>query len=139
MKMRGVYTVEAVFVVSICVWVLVAICLGGMYAHDRVVLESVTNEEGAAWLSQPDTVSEKEWTDGLREKLDGQLYLFRIRGVTTKSVLSGRQIRVRYTVAISWKFLKGIWMNGKSEVAFETVREDVEPAIYMWDASVLYH
>ena len=51
MRMKGVYTVEAVFIMSICIWVMVALCYGGMYVHDIVVLESVTNEEVAAWLS----------------------------------------------------------------------------------------
>lgn len=40
---KASFTVEAVFVVSICIWVLVALCYGGLYVHDRAVMVSDVN------------------------------------------------------------------------------------------------
>ena len=86
MRMKGVYTVEAVFIMSICIWVMVALCYGGMYVHDIVVLESVTNEEAAAWLSSSGQKQEKVWLADLRKDLDNKLFLFQVR---TIKVISG--------------------------------------------------
>ena len=85
MRMKGVYTVEAVFIMSICIWVMVALCYGGMYVHDIVVLESVTNEEVAAWLSSSGQKQEKVWLADLRKDLDNKLFLFQVRTVKVKS------------------------------------------------------
>lgn len=137
MKIRGVYTIEAVFVVSICIWVLIAVCYGGMYVHDRVVLETVTNEELAARLSGPDRKEEKKWCGELKDKLQKKLFLFRILGVKEKSGMQSKKTEVRYSIPVSWNFLKKIFMGGKTELCFETVREDITPANYMWDSEII--
>lgn len=133
MKLRGVYTVEAVFIMSICIWVLVALCYGGMYVHDAVVLESVVNGETASWLSVPEQTEEKLWKEGLRRELDKKLFLFQVQAVKVKSGWKEKKIQVHYTVPVSWKKLKEIFCGNKPEVVYETTREKVVPAKSMWE------
>lgn len=133
MRIRGVYTVEAVFIMSICVWVLIALCYGGIYVHDRVVLESVTNEETAAWLSSTERGEESRWRGDLEQELDKRLFLFRIRSVKVTSGWKEKKIRICYTMPVSWRLLKRIFMGNRSEAVYETSREDIVPAKHMWE------
>lgn len=137
MKVRGVYTLEAVFIVSISIWILVALCYGGMYVHDRVVMESVTNEETASWLSRSGAQSEQEWRTALEKKLEQNLLILRVHSVQTTKKLQSQKVQVRYSVPVSWTLLKKIWSGNKNTVVYETEREDVVPAKYKWDASIV--
>lgn len=139
MRVKGIYTVEAVFVMSICIWILVGICYGGMYVHDRMILASVTNGETAAWLSRTDSAETKKWCEDLKKVLDKKMFLIRIRGVKANSVLSGKKVQIHYVLPVSWSFLKKILTQGKAELAYETVREDIVPAKYMWDREIVDH
>lgn len=137
MKVQGIYTVEAVFVMSICIWVLMAICYGGLYVHDMVVMESFTNEEAAAWLSRPDPAEKKQWCETMKKELDSRTFLIRIRSIKTKSVLQTKKVQVYFSVPVSQTLLKKIFMEGKSELLYETAREDTQPAQSMWNRDVV--
>ncbi len=137
MRRKGVYTVEAVFVMSICIWVLTAVCYCGLYVHDMVLLESVTNGEAAVWLSSSEPEKSVSWCEKVREKLDKKFLLIRIRGVKAHSVLAGRKIQIRYILPISGSLLKKIFMRGKTELVYETVREHIVPAKNKWDREIL--
>lgn len=128
---------EAAFVVTICVWVLAAICFGGLYVHDRVVLESNTNEMTAAWLSEEKREEKDIWVENVRRKLDDQLFLIQVHAVETQGLLQSQRVRVRYSLPVTWLFLKKALTGGKPETVFETVREDIVPAKYMWDAGLI--
>lgn len=69
---KASFTVEAVFVVSICIWVLVALCYGGLYVHDRAVMvsdvNSIVNRELIQRMSEDEGKSRKE--------INEHLYLF---------------------------------------------------------------
>lgn len=113
-----------------------ALCYGGMCVHDIVVLESVTNEEAAAWLSSSGQKQEKVWLADLRKDLDKKLFLFQVRTVKVKSGWNEKKIRVHYTVPVSWNLLKKILSGNKSEIVYETVRETVVPAESMWKKEI---
>ena len=49
---------EAVFVMSISIWILTALCYGGFYVHDCLVLESGTNEVTAEWIAAEEPLSD---------------------------------------------------------------------------------
>lgn len=133
MRIKGVYTVEAVFIMSICVWVMMALCYGGMYVHDKVVLESVSNGETAAWLSSMESKEESQWKKDLKQELDKKLFLFQIRSVKVTSGWKEKKVQIRYRVPVSWKLLKKIFMENRSEAVYETSRENITPAKSMWE------
>ena len=81
---KASFTVEAVFVVSICIWVLVALCYGGLYVHDRAVMvsdvNSIVNRELIQRMSEDEGKSRKE--------INEHLYLLKIRQITKKKYLA---------------------------------------------------
>ena len=136
MTRKGVYTVEAVIVMSISNWVLTAICYCGLYVHDMVVLESVTNGEAASWLSAADPTESASWCRKIRKELDKKLFLTRIQRMETRSVPGGRKIQIRYVLPISGRLMKKVLMKGEAELVYETVREHIVPAKKKWDREV---
>ena len=87
MMCRGYYTVEATFIVTICVWMLVALCYTGFYVHDELLLESEGNEQTAAWIAEGRKEREK-WEKQLRSILQKKMFLLKISAVDAKKGLT---------------------------------------------------
>ena len=135
--MKGSYTVEAVFVMTISLWILLAILYSGMYLHDRIVLATITNERTALWLDHVDTISEKKWKKDMTEILDKQLFLIRVNEISQKKGVNCRRVKVRYNLPISWAFLRNILSGGKAQSIYKTTREDIRAVRYMWDMDII--
>lgn len=125
------YTVEAVFIVSICVWILIALCYGGFYVHDRLLLASELNEQTAEWICSGAEKTD-EWCEDRKNGIQKKLFLFQITSIRVKNELAARNIQVTYTVPISWSTMKKLFTGKSSSVTYETEREMVQPADYMW-------
>ncbi len=130
----GYFTVEAVFVVTICIWVIVGLCFGGLYIHDRAVLSSVTNEMAAEWIADDDGPKKKDWVTAAAAQLDRSLLFLRVKNVEAQKLLTVWNIRVRFELPTALPaYLKKIW----TEKVYETAREDVNPALYKWDVDLI--
>lgn len=126
---KGSFTVEAVFVVSICIWVLVALCYGGMYVHDRAVMASDVNgiiNRGLIQREDPDKGK-------VKEIINEHLYLLKVRQVTKKKYLTWYKVTAEYEVPVSFPLLKKIWLGNKQTGTYETEKEQVEYARIKWD------
>lgn len=130
------YTVEAVFVISICIWVLIALFYGSFYIHDRVILGSVTNEWTAAQFQKAETAVSEKWKQDVKKDLERRLFLIRINRVQAKKNLSDVKVEVYYKLPISIKNIKALFSGGEKEDYFVTVRELTRPAEYKWDYSL---
>lgn len=135
--LKGSYTVESVFVLTICIWVMFAVMYGGMYVHDRIAMETVVNEMAYSWLASSQPEKAGEWKKGVEKTLKKKLYLFRVKEIKEKRTLRSEKITVRYSLPVSWKYMKKILVGDKKYLTYETVREIVEPEKYMWDAEVI--
>lgn len=135
--MRGSYTLEATFVVTIGIWVMIAILYSGMYTHDRVILESTVNEMTYARLSANREEKTGQWRKRVKDTLQTKLFLLRIQEVKEKKGLMWDTVTVRYTLPISWKYMKKVLAGGKAQLEYETTREVTKPVEYMWDAAVI--
>ena len=116
---KASFTVEAVFVVSICIWVLVALCYGGLYVHDRAVMvsdvNSIVNRELIQRMSEDEGKSRKE--------INEHLYLLKIRQITKKKYLAWYKVTAEYEVPVSFPLLKKIWLGNKQTGIYETEKE----------------
>lgn len=126
---KASFTVEAVFVVSICIWVLVALCYGGLYVHDRAVMasdvNSIVNRELIQRMNEDEGKSRKE--------INQHLYLLKIRQITKKKYLAWYKVTAEYEVPVSFPLLKKIWLGNKQTGIYETEKEQVEYARIKWD------
>ena len=136
MMCRGYYTVEATFIVTICVWMLVALCYTGFYVHDELLLESEGNEQTAAWIAEGGKEREK-WEKQLRSTLQKKMFLLKISDVDAKKGLTGEKITVHYTLPVSWLKLKQMLSGKKSSLSYEVNQENVCAAKYKWDYQMI--
>lgn len=132
MRRDGYYTVEAVFIVSICLWVIIALCYTGLYVHDSLLLESAGNEQTAEWAAAG-TEKREKWEKCTKKELQRKMFLFQIKSVNAKKGLNGIKVKVRFSLPVSWKKLKQMLSKEKSELAEEIERENVQAARYLWD------
>lgn len=133
MKLGGYYTVEATFVVTICLWVLIGLCYTGLYVHDSLLLESEINGQTAAWISDGGGKQEK-WEKLTKKKLQKKMFLMRIQSVKAKKGLTCRKITIQFEWPVSWKKLRQIFSRGKKSPACKVERETVRASHYLWDA-----
>ena len=126
---KASFTVEAVFVVSICIWVLVALCYGGLYVHDRAVMvsdvNSIVNRELIQRMSEDEGKSRKE--------INEHLYLLKIRQITKKKYLAWYKVTAEYEVPVSLPLCKKILIGNKQTGFYDTEKEQVEYARIKWD------
>ena len=135
-KKDGYYTVEATFIVTFCIIVLMAILYTGLYVHDRVVTESTLQRQTTRWIHQTE---EKKWDEEvfkmkLKKELKKRLFIFSLQYVDVEDGLAKKTVKVGCRLPISIGFLKRV-LGDKSGIKEESVRvADIWPAKWKWDA-----
>ena len=81
---KASFTVEAVFVVTIVIWIVAAICYLSVYSHDEVALYTLTQNFLELAAENGKQLKESEVQIGLREYLEEHLILSRMRRVGVK-------------------------------------------------------
>lgn len=136
MKKAG-YTVEAVFVFSICLWVLLALIYGSFYIHDRMIVGSVTGEMAAERFQRGEKDISAQWEKEVKQKLSDALYLMQIQKVEAKRGLSSVEIEVKYKIPISISGIKSLFTDKNKKDTFVIQKELPKPMEYKWDADLL--
>lgn len=131
MRRGGYYTLEATFIVSICIWVIFALCYTGFYVHDSLLLESGVNEHLASGRG------DNAWEKNTKRELQKKMLLLRIRQVKVKKQLTSVKVKVNYTLPVSWKKLKRMFLGSQSQQVYEAERETVKASHYRWDCDIL--
>lgn len=134
---KAYYTVEATFVVSICVWVLFALIYSGFYIHDRVILGSVTNEMTSSRFQNGRESVTGKWELQIKGELERRLFLMQIKEVKGEKGLMTVTLQVRYGLPISLDKIRKILSGGSGGTTFVTTRELVRPVEYKWDYDLL--
>lgn len=131
------YTVEAIFVVSICVWVLLALIYGSLFIHDKAILGSVTNGLTKEHFQAAGATASKEWVADVKENLSKRLFLMKIGKVEAKKGVSDVRVKVFYDLPISVANIRALFTGKSKEEYFETTGEIVQPVEDMWNALLL--
>lgn len=134
---KAYYTVEAAFVVSICVWLLFALIYGGFYIHDRVILGSVTNEMTSSRFQNGREAVTEEWERNVKHELQRQLFLMQIKEVKGDKGLLDVKMQIHYSLPISLDRIRKIFLGDSKNAVFETARELVKPMEYKWDYDLM--
>ena len=105
------YTVEAVFVGCITIWVILALLYSSFYIHDRMILGSEignrieSGSERGEW-----SVSEKE-ENNLCRLLNEKLFLMKINQVSLTKKIASVRADVRYSLPISLSEIKALFIT----------------------------
>ena len=135
----GYYTVEATFIVTICVVILMAILYTGLYVHDRIIVETVASRQTSCWIHQDEDEkwSEDGFVGELKKDLAGKLFLFSVNHVGVDETLIIKTVNIRYGIPVSLGFLRRIWggTDGSREESISV--SEVRPAKWKWDADAV--
>lgn len=133
----GYYTVEATFVMTICIWILMALFYSGFYVHDRMIVESEMNGVLSQHFQKGEGKITREWQEKIKAYMDKKLFLMRIQKLEIKKGLASADMCLTYQLPISLGRLKQIFSKGKSSLSFSVSRELVRPAKYKWDYDIM--
>ena len=139
MKKGAYYTVEATFIVTITMILVVAVLYTGLYVHDRILAETVAERWTARWEHQKE---EKKYTkevfvSKLKKDLSGKLFLIPVHGIDVEEGLTSISVSVRYGLPVSLPFLKRLWGGEKGERTEEVKAARICPAKWKWDADAI--
>lgn len=137
MEKGGYYTVEAVFIVTICIWVLMAILYSGLYVHDRMVVISEMNQKLAEKFQRGDGEGTLEWQDEARQSIANKLMLMRIKKIKVKKGALSAEMTVTYDLPVSLRGIKSLFGGGRQYMSLAVAREIVNPVKYKWDYDIL--
>ena len=135
-KKDGYYTVEATFIVTIAIVILMAVLYTGLYVHDRIVTEAVIQRQTTRWIHQTD---DEKWSDAtfkkkVKKELKNKLFLFSLKYVNIEDGLAKKTVKVGCKLPVSIGLLKRLW-GGKGGLKEESVRvAEIWPAKWKWDA-----
>lgn len=135
-KCGGYFTVEATFIVTVCIVIIMGVMYTGSYVHDRLVLESVTTRALSAGVHALDDGKEdgKELETGIINELESRLFLMRIEHVDISQGLMEINADITFALPLSLGFLKRAWM-GEDDAAAESIAvSSVMPSKLKWDA-----
>ena len=134
---KASYTVEAVFVFSICLWVLFALMYGSFYIHDRMIVGSMTSEMAAEHFQRGEKNTSAQWEKEIKQKLSAALYLMQIQKVEAKKGLAGIEIQVKYRTPISISGIKALFTDKNIKDTVVIYKEMPKPMEYKWDADLV--
>lgn len=137
MEKGGYYTVEAVFIVTICIWVVMALLYSGLYVHDRMVVISEMNQKLAEKFQRGDGEGTSEWRDKERRAIEDKLMLLRIKKMEVKKGALSAEMTVTYDLPVSLRGIKSLFGGGKQFMSLAVARELVNPVKYKWDYDIL--
>ena len=135
--MKASYTVEAVFVCSICIWVMLALMYASFYIHDKMILGSVTSEMTAEHFQKGEESVSEEWKSEVKKTLSVSLFLMQIQKVEAKKGLASVKVKVKYKIPISVQGMKSLFTGQKESNTYVTVKGLPKPVEYKWDADLV--
>ncbi|MBO6109125.1 MAG: hypothetical protein J6P16_06965 [Eubacterium sp.] len=136
---NGYYTVEATFIVTICITIIMAVLYTGLYVHDRMEIETISHRQLSRWvhMKEDKKYGEDEFVQRLRQDLDKHLFLLAVTGTEVSDSLISTEVRVRYSLPVTFSFLRRIWGGDDGEREEEAGVYNVYPARLKWDMDAI--
>ena len=132
---NGYYTVEATFIMTICIAVLMSLFYSGLYIHDRILVRTEMNQSLAEHFQEDGGVT-SEWRTKVKESIISKLLLMKVQKLDVSKGLASIDMTLTYELPISIRKIQSIFTGGKPSVSLTVTREIVRPAEYKWDAGL---
>ena len=131
------YTVEAVFVGCITIWVILALLYSSFYIHDRMILGSEIGNRIECGSGRGElSVSEKE-ENNLCRLLNEKLFIMKINQVSLTKKIASVRADVRYSLPISLSEIKALFVTRETGQNFVFTKELIRPMEMKWDYDLL--
>lgn len=131
------YTVEAVFVGCITIWVILALLYSSFYIHDRMILGSEIGNRIECGSERGElSVSEKE-ENNLCRLLNEKLFLMKINQVSLTKKIASVRADVWYSLPISLSEIKALFVTRETGQNFVFTKELIRPMEMKWDYDLL--
>lgn len=126
-------TVEAVFVINITMWVLMAVCYAAVYSHDRTVMFSMAEHyiEQAVEDGKKFTASDME--TGLKQYVNEHLFLCRADSISVKKELLSVRVDITFHAEVSVPFIKRL-LTGEKGRKISLSHELLFAPEYLWNS-----
>ena len=122
------FTVEAVFVMVIVVWMMVSLIYAALYTHDRIVMKS----DLQLFLMKED-ISEETFM----KSLEGKLFFIQCESVEKSKGLFLEEATLEYQVNVKDKGVLRMLFQSKKTGSIHVERANVNAVEKMWQATVL--
>lgn len=130
---KASFTVEAVFVMSITVWVLAGICYLSLYSHDQTAMYSLVQNQLEMSVENGRECSETDIQNGLREYLQKHSMICRIDQVSVKKNMLSVQVDVRFHPEITLPFVRQL-LSAEGGRTISCSHEVLFAPYYLWDS-----
>lgn len=100
------FTVEAVFVINITVWVLAAVCYLSVYSHDRAALYTLAQNYIARSVENGKEFTEAGVADGMKRYLERHLFLCRIQHIRVEKRVTSVRAEITFYADVHVPFVK---------------------------------
>lgn len=126
-------TVEAVFVINITIWVLMAVCYVAVYSHDRTAMFSMAEHyiEQAVEDGKKFTASDME--TGLKQYVNEHLFLCRADSISVKKELLSVRVDITFHAEVSVPFIKRL-LTGEKGRKISLSHELLFAPEYLWNS-----
>ena len=126
-------TIEAVFVINITIWVLMAVCYAAVYSHDRTAMFSMAEHyiEQAVEDGKKFTASDME--TGLKQYVNEHLFLCRADSISVKKELLSVRVDITFHAEVSVPFIKRL-LTGEKGKKISLSHELLFAPEYLWNS-----
>lgn len=132
--MRGGYfTVEATFVMTICIWVIMALLYSGLYLHDRIVVRSELSGTLEKSFRDGKKIFTTEGKADVEKTMEKKLFLMQIKKIHFEKGMFTAEGALTYELPISLEKLKNIFMKDKESATITVKRDWLHPSQYKWN------
>jgi hypothetical protein len=129
-KGNGSYTVEAVFVITISLFVIVSIYYAAMFMHDKAVILTVSH------YHLDSKTQEESMENSIKSGLEDKLFIAYVKNISFKSQLLSKQVMVDYSLTLSVPLLKKALLGSDGEASVVIEHSLVDPVVMMWNTAV---
>ena len=130
---KASFTVEAVFVINITIWVLAAVCYAAVYSHDRTAMYSMTEQFMEQSVENGKKFTESEMETGMEQYMNEHLFLCRADRITVKRALLSVRTDISFHVEVRVPFLQKL-LTGEKGRKISVSHEVLFAPEYLWNS-----
>lgn len=132
-RRKASFTVEAVFVINITIWVLAAVCYAAVYSHDRTAMYSMAEHvmEQSVENGKKFTVTEMEAR--MKQYMNEHLFLCRADRITVKRAFLSIRADITFHAEVRVPFIQKL-LTGEKGRKISVSHEVLFAPEYLWSS-----